>query len=193
MAPTSATVTYPIESGGASGQLRAVVESVGVSLFRSGKELRGLCPFHADKNPSFVVNPEKNRWYCFACAVGGDAIRFVEKFHGLSFKDALSLLGLDGGRPPQRAVRVPPHIEWAKGLSQRICDHLRDIGDEIRTCGLARKLRGIDRVLIARHEAALIRQWSVLVDLDDDLNDPKTVAELWKERETIDAFIEELK
>jgi hypothetical protein len=174
--------------------LLPVVESAGVSLHRHGKELRGLCPFHADRNPSFSVNPDKGRWYCYACAVGGDAIRFVEKFHNVNFKSALALLGLDGGaRPPRRPDPDREEAQlihsWVKDMSQRVCDRLREIGQEIHTCSLARKLPGIDRILIARHEASCIRQWGILADLDDDLNNPATVGELWRERDMIESFI----
>jgi hypothetical protein len=168
-----------------------------VELRRHGKELRGLCPFHSDKNPSLAVNPDKGRWYCFACGFGGDAIRFIEKLHGVGFKDALALLGLNGGARPPR--RPDPDREqanliaaWCKDMSRRVCDHLREIGDEIHTCALARKLPGIDRILIARHEAGLIRQWGILCDLDDDLNSPTTVGELWQQRDRLESFIDGL-
>jgi hypothetical protein len=180
-----------------STAIREVVESAGVSLRRHGKELRGLCPFHKDRNPSFSVNPDKGRWYCHACAVGGDAIRFVEKFHNVSFKSALALLGLNGNaRPPRQPdparEQARSIAEWARDMSRRICDHLREIGDEIHTCSLARKLPGIDRILIARHEAALIRQWGILCNLDDDLNNPATAAELWRARDMIEALVDGL-
>jgi hypothetical protein len=175
-----------------------VVESAGVSLRRHGKELRGLCPLHADKNPSLDVNPETNRWYCYACAEGGDAIRFVERLHRVSFKDALKkLLGANGTAIPRRPSDSPTEKSrrisgWARELSRRISAELREIGDEIRVCRIARQQVGVDGMLIAKHEAGLIRRWALLCDLDDDLANPETAIELWKERGTLEALVDEL-
>lgn len=72
-----------------------------------------------------------------------------------------------------------------------ICDELREIGDELRTCMIARQQRtGIDRAEIARHEATLVRRWAILCDLDDDLNNPKIAVELWAQRAEIDDLVE---
>ena len=63
-----------------------------VSLKKQGKTWKGLCPFHNEKTPSFVVNPEKNMFYCFGCQKGGDIFRFVMDYESLSFKQALERL-----------------------------------------------------------------------------------------------------
>ena len=52
----------------------------------------GLCPFHEDRKPSFLVEPEKNLFYCYGCGRGGDVIRFAELFHQVKFVQALTLL-----------------------------------------------------------------------------------------------------
>ncbi|HEX2744793.1 MAG TPA: CHC2 zinc finger domain-containing protein, partial [Streptosporangiaceae bacterium] len=57
-----------------------------------GGSLKGLCPFHDEKTPSFNVTPEKGLFYCFSCAEGGDAIKFVQKIDGLSFVEAVERL-----------------------------------------------------------------------------------------------------
>jgi DNA primase len=54
--------------------------------------LLGLCPLHPDHNPSFLVEPSKNLFYCYGCGRGGDVIRFVQLFYGVSFLEALALL-----------------------------------------------------------------------------------------------------
>jgi DNA primase len=54
--------------------------------------LMGLCPLHADRKPSFLLDPNKNLFYCYGCGRGGDVIRFVELYHGLSFGEAIALL-----------------------------------------------------------------------------------------------------
>ncbi|MEW5984902.1 MAG: DNA primase [Acidobacteriota bacterium] len=63
-----------------------------VSLRKSGATYKGLCPFHAEKTPSFHVNREKGFFHCFGCGVGGDAITFVEMHEKLGFTDAVRLL-----------------------------------------------------------------------------------------------------
>ena len=58
-----------------------------------GGSLKGLCPFHDEKTPSFNVTPARGLWYCFSCAEGGDVIKFVQKIDSLSFVEAVERLG----------------------------------------------------------------------------------------------------
>lgn len=69
----------------------------GVELKRSGHIYKAVCPFHGEENPSFVVYPENHRFHCFGCRENGDVIDFMQRFHGLDFKDALGRLGLNQG------------------------------------------------------------------------------------------------
>ena len=73
------------------------VVSLCVSLSRSGSRYKGLCPFHPDKNPSMVVNPERNTFHCFACGTGGDAYSFYMKFHNVAFPEAVAELARRAG------------------------------------------------------------------------------------------------
>ena len=68
--------------------LKALVESKGIQLKKNGKDYFGLCPFHADKNPSLSINPTKNLWQCFGCGAAGDVIRFVEMFDQVPWADS---------------------------------------------------------------------------------------------------------
>lgn len=61
---------------------------------------RGMCPFHADKSPSLCVYLKSQYFCCFGCGANGDVIRFVQRFYRLSFRDALSKLGIRPGRLP---------------------------------------------------------------------------------------------
>lgn len=62
-------------------------------LKKAGRNFKALCPFHSEKTPSFVVSAERGTWHCFgACAEGGDAIRFLEKWEGIDFLEALKIL-----------------------------------------------------------------------------------------------------
>jgi DNA primase len=54
--------------------------------------LMGLCPLHADRKPSFLLDPNKNLFYCYGCGRGGDVIRFAELYHGVPFGEAMALL-----------------------------------------------------------------------------------------------------
>ena len=64
-----------------------------VALRRAGSgSLKGLCPFHDEKSPSFQVRPAVGLWHCFGCDEGGDAIAFVMKIDHLGFSDAVERL-----------------------------------------------------------------------------------------------------
>ena len=70
-----------------------MVRGYGVELKRQGRDLVGLCPFHADRRPSLVVTPGKNLWHCLgACNEGGSVIDWVMKARGVGFAQALELL-----------------------------------------------------------------------------------------------------
>lgn len=57
-------------------------------LKRRGKEFIGLCPFHEEATPSFMVDPQKGLYYCHGCNAGGDAIKYLREKRGLSFREA---------------------------------------------------------------------------------------------------------
>ena len=54
--------------------------------------LMGLCSLHADRKPSFLLDPNQNLFYCYGCGRGGDVIRFAELYHGVPFGEAIALL-----------------------------------------------------------------------------------------------------
>ena len=67
-------------------------------LKRSGATYKGLCPFHSERTPSFIVFPNSGTWRCFgACGVGGDIFSFVMRKENLDFRDALQLLAKEAG------------------------------------------------------------------------------------------------
>jgi len=76
-----------------------VEEIVGesVTLRKAGSILKGLCPFHGEKTPSFTVTPARGTWHCFGCGKHGDIFTFVMEREGLSFPEALRLLAPRAG------------------------------------------------------------------------------------------------
>jgi len=77
----------------------SIEEIVGeqVELNMAGKNLKGLCPFHNEKSPSFVVSPERGTYYCFGCGAKGDIFSFLQEQQGLEFKEALNLMAQKAG------------------------------------------------------------------------------------------------
>ncbi len=68
-----------------------------VPLRKRGNDLVGLCPFHAEKTPSFHVHPDRGFFKCFGCGVGGDVITFVQKLENAGFGDAVRMLAAKAG------------------------------------------------------------------------------------------------
>lgn len=99
--------------------LVALAEAAGVELARTGADLTGRCPFHADDTPSLVISPGKNLWHCMgACQAGGSVIDWVMRAEGVSFRHAVELLrdGLPAagsGPGPKRSTvrRLAPPVE----------------------------------------------------------------------------------
>lgn len=76
-----------------------VLDVVGetVQLKKAGTTYKGLCPFHGEKTPSFIVTPGRESWHCFGCGEGGDIFSFVMRRDGLAFPEALRLLAARAG------------------------------------------------------------------------------------------------
>lgn len=111
---------------GAAAEIKSrlsIVDVVGetVALKKAGTTFKGLCPFHAEKTPSFVVTPARGTYKCFGCGKGGDIFSFVMERDGLSFADALKVLAgragveLDErrGRDDGRRARLREVLETA--------------------------------------------------------------------------------
>lgn len=109
----------------ASVDLRALAEQAGVVLKRQGRALAGLCPFHAEKTPSFYVHAEtRPHWFkCFGCGKGGSAIDFVMAFEGCDLKTALDQLrrqaGLSGGSEAEWQARLEAEREFQRAEQAR--------------------------------------------------------------------------
>ena len=94
-----------------------------VTLKKAGRNYKGLCPFHAEKTPSFVVFPDTQSWHCFgACGTGGDVFTFVMRQENLDFSGALQLLAQRAG------VSLKPRTE-ADLVEDKLKQRLREINE----------------------------------------------------------------
>ena len=85
-----------------------------VQLRHRGRTHTGLCPFHSEKTPSFVVYPETQSFYCFGCGAGGDVITFVRKINNLDYVEAVKMLAGRAGMP------MPEEDDKAGRLRSRV-------------------------------------------------------------------------
>lgn len=69
-----------------------------IKLDRTGAELKGCCPFHAEKSPSFTIFAGGQRFYCFGCGAAGDVLDYLQRIHGVGMREAAKML--DGGSFP---------------------------------------------------------------------------------------------
>ncbi len=109
-----------------------------LTLKRAGVNMKGNCPFHNEKTPSFMVSPERQSFKCFGCGEGGDIFTFIEKIEGVDFYNALKILadkaGVDlkpasvkhGGKEykPDQKTHLFEINDWAKKVYHKILlDH----------------------------------------------------------------------
>jgi DNA primase len=100
-----------------------IVELVGrfVNLRKAGANWKGLCPFHGEKTPSFMVNPKKGIFHCFGCGVGGDVFGFLMRQDRLSFPEAVRALAKGAG------VALPEERETSEGSGRDDLVHAMDL------------------------------------------------------------------
>jgi DNA primase len=103
-----------------------------VQLKKSGQNWKGICPFHSEKTPSFMVSPSKQIFHCFGCSAGGDVITFLMKYENIAFQEALQLLAKKAG------VVMPS--DGRDGKSVRKYEKIRDLLSEASTY-YAKKLK----------------------------------------------------
>ena len=102
-----------------------------VQLKKAGRLFKGLCPFHSEKTPSFMVDPQKQLYHCFGCGEGGNVYTFLMKKEGLDFREAVEKLaarvgfplryeGSREGRQEGERERLFRINEWAAELFHRL-------------------------------------------------------------------------
>ena len=76
-----------------------------VSLKQTGKNFKGLCPFHKEKTPSFIVSPEKQIFHCFGCGKGGNVFSFLMGIENISYFEAIRKVAFDLG------IKLPEYTD----------------------------------------------------------------------------------
>ena len=119
-----------------------------VQLRKSGQNWKGLCPFHSEKTPSFMVSPSKQIFHCFGCGAGGDVIRFLVQYEHLPFPEALQVLARKAGIPLQAVKSDRKTIEKDEQVRKALGDaaefYVRKLEDSRSAAEYVRK-RGISR------------------------------------------------
>jgi DNA primase len=82
-----------------------------VQLKKTGRSFKGLCPFHQEKTPSFVVFPESGNFHCFGCGRGGDVFTFYMGVEHVEFREALQELAKRAGIELVNAPSLPPGVD----------------------------------------------------------------------------------
>lgn len=101
-----------------------------VQLRRVGRDLKGLCPFHAEKTPSFHVREDKGFYHCFGCGAHGDAIRFVMNTENLGFIDAVEKLAAEAGltvpKPTPEAAAAAARQQGLSAVAEAAARHFAE-------------------------------------------------------------------
>ncbi len=93
-----------------------------VTLKRAGSNVKGLCPFHNEKTPSFTVYPGSQSFYCFGCGSGGDVITFVMKYNNLDYAGAVEYLAARAGIDIQKDnTRQERGVSRKRVLDMNLC------------------------------------------------------------------------
>jgi len=144
-----------------------------VQLQRAGRNYKALCPFHAEKTPSFIVFPETQTWHCFgACGTGGDLFSFVMKYENLDFGEALKTLAQRAGvtleTPRQGDLRQQKHLEKLYEIHAAAADYFNKLLLESPYGQPGRDYvarRGLNEETIRRFQLGYARdEWRALSD-----------------------------
>jgi DNA primase len=153
-----------------------IVELIGnyTALKKAGRNFKALCPFHNEKTPSFVVNPDKQIFHCFGCGVGGNAVGFLMRQEHLEFPEAVRFLANKAG------IVIPEDESVVSSPSRQLRDEILKInalaaaffhetlltghGADIKTARDYLKGRGIDLETVKKFQLGFApNEWDALL------------------------------
>ncbi|MEJ5300443.1 MAG: DNA primase [Thermodesulforhabdaceae bacterium] len=165
-------------TGARNGQLIEKIKEVAdildivgeaVNLRRAGRYYVGLCPFHAEKTPSFYVDHQRQIFHCFGCGAGGDVIKFVMQHRGLSFPEAIEFLAdrynirIETSRPGTEANRTSLLLQYIAVAEEFYYQQLR-YSSEGSVAREYLKKRQIDERIVEEQRLGYAPQsWDALV------------------------------
>ena len=140
-----------------------IIEVIGehVALQRAGVRYKGLCPFHAEKTPSFTVDRDRQFYHCFGCNESGDVLSFVMKYHNMAFPDALAKLAerygvaLEESRPSPEALQKSREREALHDINRAAAIVFHEFLLKNPAAGRARQYlekRGMSQEIISRFQ-----------------------------------------
>jgi DNA primase len=121
-----------------------------VRLQKAGRSFKAVCPFHSEKTPSFIVNPDRQTWHCFgACSTGGDVISFISRKENLDFGGALRLLADRAGVAIEGDVRRRDEAKTLHDVNEAASVYFHSILLNTPAALAYAEQRGLDRAAIA--------------------------------------------
>lgn len=126
--------------------LADLISSYGISVRHSGSSVMACCPFHNEKTPSFSINPAKGFYHCFGCGESGDAIKFVMKYEGLVFIDAVKKLA------DQCGVKIEEREDPEASLRKRLFALMAELAQFYHRCLLKMKEAQLARDYLVRRD-----------------------------------------
>ena len=149
------------------------IDKLGLDIKKTGQNYKGLCPFHSEKTPSFVISPAKQIYKCFGgCGSGGDVYNLVMKYHGCTFAEAKIHLGIAAGiyKPDPITIRKRElqkiYRQWTHEYCLILADLLRWL-DEAKT--LCETIDEVERWAENYHEQSTWElEYRILLSNDEE-------------------------
>ncbi|MCH8275082.1 MAG: DNA primase [Armatimonadetes bacterium] len=132
-----------------------IVELIGerVVLKRSGRSLKGLCPFHTEKTPSFYVYPDSQSYYCFGCKASGDLFDWVQRSENVDFRESLEILARRAGIQLSRGSAREAEVEQRRfALMEEACKFFREALPKSEEAAAYAASRGLDGEAVEQWE-----------------------------------------
>lgn len=153
----------------------SILNKEGIDLHRKGRHYWAKCPLHSEKTPSFTVDIDKQRFYCFGCHSSGDSIALIMQLHSLSFKEALNYLGLSNNKPSYNRAQIQKVKEDKALVStfnkdcKRIANNLYDLLRRLDRLKMkARNMADVEIMATWLHKEPLYEHWITILEGRDE-------------------------